>query len=357
MASRAGGAVIDAARASIFLAKADADCPDGELAALRSLTDGQLGITEDFVQAALASFGLEPTAVPQRLAVQGTFHRLFDVESPAGMPGLLRIAARGGEADSGLMDLECRVSQVLRAKGLPVPSCVYREVRSRGVHLVERARGTSLTAIDADEAAMLRALGKVGRFLAGLHVLRGTGFGPLSLTGLEEDPPRLRGLSPGWNDYLRLRLDEHLRRCVGQGAMTDDESWRALAHFESQRADLASSPSALLHGDPGSHNFIVENEEIVAVIDWEDALLGDPLFDLASLCTFHPERRHAAIIAGYGVELAVGTAPWNRFWLYFLRIALAKTVHRFRFGYTDRPGRPPASRRIQLALARLDGAR
>jgi len=43
----------------------------------------------------------------------------------------------------------------------------------------------------------------------------------------------------------------------------------------------------------------------------------------------------------------------ERFWTYFLRVALAKTVVRHNLGLRDRPGRPPASRRIQLALDRL----
>ena len=155
--------------------------------------------------------------------------------------------------------------------------------------------------------------------------------------------------------YVGLRLDEHLRACEDASAIDASERARITAQFEAAGPALRSQPSALLHGDPGSHNFIVEGESIRGVIDWEDALLGDPLFDLASLCTFHPERRHRAIWDAYGVGFVPGHDAWRRFWLYFLRIALARTVHRARFGYGERPGRACASRRIQLALDRMEG--
>lgn len=40
------------------------------------------------------------------------------------------------------------------------------------------------------------------------------------------------------------------------------------------------NPSVLLHGDYWLGNILWQNDDIVAVIDWEDAMLGDPLSDL-----------------------------------------------------------------------------
>jgi aminoglycoside phosphotransferase (APT) family kinase protein len=247
------------------------------------------------------------------------------------------------------MAMECRLMDILRAKGLPIPACEHRDVApGRGVHLVERGQGTSVTELEGDEPRMLQALERVGEFLARLHGLPGAGFGPLSAAALEEG--RFAGVHERWEDYVRRRLADHVRTCRERGALTAEEA----VEIESRFGALdGGSASALLHGDPGSHNFLVDASGVRAVIDWEDALLGDPLFDVASLCTFHPERRHPAIWAGYGAAPRAGSGEWTRFWLYFLRLALAKTVHRFRFAYPDRPDRPPASQRIQLALARL----
>lgn len=293
------------------------------------------------------AFGIDPAARPSRCASQGTFHRLYAVDG-----SLLRIAvtpAKAGAQSTELMSLESRLMSSLRARGLPIPACEYREVHSRGVHLIERVEGESLTALDADEPRMVDALGWVARFLARLHEIRGNGFGPLSTTS----DGQLIGLHGRWADYLTVRLDNHVSACKAASDVSMDEASEIRSLFTAHRRLLEGQPPALLHGDPGSHNFIVDGSGICGVIDWEDALLGDPLFDLASLCTFHPERRHAAVLSAYGVHLDPATEPFKRFWLYFLRIALAKTVHRRRFACADVAGRPPASRRIQLALERL----
>ena len=338
--------------------------PDERLAALRSTPDEALGIDGAFIREAMTAFGISPSVRPSRAAVQGTFHRLYDIDAADGEGKLLRVAALGGEEGAELMALESRLTGALRGWGFAVPAYEFRRVgtagRVHGVHLMQRADGQSLTTLDDDEPRMQAALAHVARFLARLHGLgprlRGgdqSGFGPLST----ESGETLRGVHERWEDFVLLRLDEHVRACQAAGALSAAEALQVAARFDEGRDSLRAQPAALLHGDPGSHNFMVDpSGEIRAVIDWEDALLGDPLFDLASLCTFHPERRHAGIWDAYGVSLEPGGDAWQRFWLYFLRIALAKTVHRHRFGYADRPGRAPASQRIQLALQRLGEA-
>jgi aminoglycoside phosphotransferase (APT) family kinase protein len=290
-----------------------------------------------------------------RCPQQGTFHRLYAVADPGSPSLLLRTAVHPGSEAAEAMALECRLMATLRERGMPVPTCEYRRLGeaslARGVQLVERVPGESLTALDDDEPRMLAALGKAAAFLARLHAVRGSGFGPLAGAQRSQQALELKGVHASWEGFVEVRLDEHVQACYAMRAIDAEEVRRIARHFEAARPMHATCPPALLHGDPGSHNFIFEAGELRGVIDWEDALLGDPLFELASLCTFHPERRHAAIWSAYGASLR--GESWMRFWLYFLRIALAKTVHRRRFGYTDRPDRPPASRRIQLALERL----
>ncbi|NIS35883.1 MAG: phosphotransferase, partial [Actinobacteria bacterium] len=43
----------------------------------------------------------------------------------------------------------------------------------------------------------------------------------------------------------------------------------------------APNPDALLHGDFWMGNVVWDGDEIAAVIDWEEACVGDPLADLA----------------------------------------------------------------------------
>ena len=39
----------------------------------------------------------------------------------------------------------------------------------------------------------------------------------------------------------------------------------------------------LVHGDFGSNNVLAEGEHITGVVDWSEALIGDPLYDVANI--------------------------------------------------------------------------
>lgn len=344
-------AAADDVRRGMFLAKADVDLPDGFLRALKGATDESLGIDADLRAAAMGAFGLDAVSgAPAELA--GTFHRLFGV----GGKRLLRIAAIAGTPWSEIALLEAALARSLRAAGLRVPACdaalVADGASSRGVQLVDRVPGRAATHWDDDEAAMLARLEAMAAFLKGLHAIPCEGFGPLSARA-PSGPAPLAGIHDRWPDFLRVRLAEHVGHCASIGALGPADAGRADAAFAELESLGAPARGSLLHGDPGPHNFVFDDATLGGVIDWEDALSGDPLFDLAALCTFQPARRHERILAAYGLD-ADPAAP-RRFWLYFLRIALAKTAHRARFGYADRPGRPPASERIRWALEALDG--
>ena len=65
-------------------------------------------------------------------------------------------------------------------------------------------------------------------------------------------------------------------------------------------------PPVLVHGDFNPTNLLAENGEITAVLDWEFAMSGPPLLDLANLCRNLPPSLQPEIAAGLadeGVEL------------------------------------------------------
>lgn len=175
---------------------------------------------------------------------------------------------------------------------------------------------------------------RLGR-MARLHDITLDGYGPIDPRSLDHRP---RGLFDSWEGYLTTRLDDHLRVCVEIGAMSDKEAERA---EDLIRGFTATFDPVLLHNDLSPRN-IIDNR----VIDWESCIAGDPIFDYASQAAFYADREPL-----WGAFHVKGPDAPRRFWTYYLRIALARTVHRFRFGIKDNPKYPGASRRIQMALA------
>ena len=126
-----------------------------------------------------------------------------------------------------------------------------------------------------------------------------------------------------------------------------------IAAFDRHGDCLQVPGGVLLHGDLGSHNVLTDGDRLLGLIDWEDAVAGDPVYDIAFWATFHPAARRTIFLTGYRDVRALPDDFPLRFWLYFVRIALAKAVHRRRFGYPDRPDRPTAAQRIRSALDEL----
>jgi aminoglycoside phosphotransferase (APT) family kinase protein len=344
---------VDLRRRAMFLEKADTDRTDALLRRLSRASDSELGIDAPLLARACAAHGLATSQVA-RSPTQGTFHRLFDIREPRHQPRLLRLSIFTGVDAAAAMDLESRLIARLRVASVPVPAATARPVADgdtvRGTQVTTRAAGLSMRSLDADETRMAAALALTARLLDAVHQIAGEGYGPLSVR-----PGRaLMGVHPSWDHYIRLRLEAHVETCRMAAAITAPEALVIARHYRDS-VRLAPHEVRLLHGDPGGDNVFIPPSGMPALIDWEDALLGDPIFDVASLCCFHPERRHATVFRALDLDMTPGTEMWRRFWLYFLRIAVARTVHRWRFGYPDTPGRPPASRRIQLALARLAG--
>jgi aminoglycoside phosphotransferase (APT) family kinase protein len=108
----------------------------------------------------------------------------------------------------------------------------------------------------------------------------------------------------GPSRYLLGDVDELERWLVGRGLAEEG----VLAHHATRaRAALAvaggGGGETLVHGDlQAAHVFVAGDESVSGVIDWGDAGLGDPLYDLAVLTVGHREQLDH-VVAGYGRDV------------------------------------------------------
>lgn len=250
--------------------------------------------------------------------------------------------------------LEQWVNNEALARGFPTPRIVH--VDTSRVHapypfqVVEYVDGLSLRS--APEETVRKVLGQLGAALAKLH----GGAAPSDRYGRVGI-----GLLPDWDLFVTWHVEAHIKYCLDHGLITVEQAKTVNTIFTD--CIFLDSPSSLLHGDLSYDNILLDSvtNDLKAVIDWEDAVLGDPIFDLAGLATFHPVERHASFIDSYYAGRAKPDDFEYRFWMYYLRIALAKAVHRHRFGYPDEPvyrnntdiAYQAANTRISLALSKL----
>jgi Ser/Thr protein kinase RdoA (MazF antagonist) len=332
-------------RRRIFYPKTDADF-DLESFRLKKtqIADSDLSKIFEFLQITVSEVQLIPNA--------GTCHTLFRVKNHSSL--ILKISVE--ENDFGLA-IEAGAMNWLRDLNLPSLEISGRAHGTLpGVPgpflLMEEAKGKPLNQFeDAETQALPQPLlFGLGHLLGRIHGVEGEGAGFLDARSFGSK--LLRGLHRNWEDYILLRLGAHLETCERIGAITNERNQIEKLFVEAAPL-FHSAPMRWLHGDPGHHNVFSDGEKITAIIDWEDSLVGDPIFDVAYWGTFVRDEMREEFLRGYETVQKLPEDFERRYWLYYLRVAISKTVHRHLFGVKDRPGRPLASLRIQKALSKL----
>jgi hypothetical protein len=344
-------------RQSLFYPKADLSVPDEVLRGVAIDAPTQQDQAQAVAEVCRCHLGVSPVSV-KPLGEKGTFHVLYRAALRPGWTVIVRLNALSHVWRDFLLCLGPWVATALRGQGLPALEIHHVDISRRlgpfDYEILAEARGRTLAAFDEDEDHLGTLLYDLGRFVGRLHRIRTCGFGFFDVRPLVCGDGSVRGTCSTWRDYVLRRLDAHVGQCAGLGAIGRDEECRIFAAFAAAEQSFANVEPVLLHGDLGSHNVFTDGAQVTALIDWEDCLSGDPVFDVAFWATFHPDRRHAAFLDGYRRERVLPADFELRFWLYYLRVALSKTVLRHRLKVADRPGREPASRRIQMGLERVE---
>ncbi len=330
----------------MFWERSDTTLADDQLKALRSIeTHGD--DARDAVQPYLGAVAICPIG-------GGTFNHVWRTApyshwTPAELDHarIVRLNVHPSPNHQAL-HLEQWVCNEALSRAFPTPRIVHvdtsRQHSPYPFQIIEYVDGVSLRS--ADEPTVRKVLGQLGAALARLHAAPiGDRYGRVGL-----------GTLPDWDLFVTWYLESHIDYCLDHDLITPDQAGTITTLFKDYLF-LDWAPS-LLHGDLSYDNILIDSAtgDLKSVIDWEDAVLGDPIFELAGLATFHPESRHSAFLDTYYAGRTRPDDFEHRFWVYYLRIALAKAVHRHRFGYVA-PDRPPDHQhpddRIALALSHL----
>lgn len=188
---------------------------------------------------------------------------------PAGMD------ERGEEAGSVAaisLATQADLIELARRRGVTAPELLARLEEPDGLgkgFVMARAKGETLPHRILGNpdfaAAEARLAGQCAAELAAIHAI------PIS-----EAPADVRAIDAA----TLLAEQERAYREIGGAIPIYEYAFRWLAE-----AVPASAEPRLLHGDFRMGNLVIAREGISAVLDWELAHIGDPIEDLAYLCT------------------------------------------------------------------------
>lgn len=210
---------------------------------------------------------------------------------------------------------EANTLRLAAAAGVPVPQVLdegeAQELPGGCWMLIRKARGRPWALPTPNVRASARTQADLGRIFALLHARELPRYGPLTANG--------EGSYARWSDFLRQALTEPLRFLNTGGHFDRELVTRVERLFSSQAPTLDSRPGVLVHGDLGNMEIFVDRRNrVVDIVDFGDAVVGDPLYDFAHFVRGGPadDPRSAAILPGVRRSYAAhgGTEPgnWNQ---------------------------------------------
>jgi len=173
------------------------------------------------------------------------------------------------------------------------------------------------------------ALPEVGVGLRRLHAVRLPGFGWLAEAAWDK-----RGdvalLHRSWRGFLQGICGD-VRRLADRYVVAAPVAEAAAAALDAHAAALAAMEvGSLCHGDLKAAHILVEAGRLGGVIDWGDAVVGDPLWDIARFAHRADGGTVSLLLAGYDPARALVDALAWRVPLYgaLWRLVDALVAHR-----------------------------
>ena len=172
-----------------------------------------------------------------------------------------------------------------------------------------RASGETLQALGANAARYADPVMRALEAIAASDISFTTGYGPFDADG--------HGHYASWADFITAI----------------DGPADLVARIKGRRYP---EHRQLVHGDFGSNNVLVVDGGVTAVIDWSEAIVGDPLYDIANLFFWRPWLACMEVQCAY-IEMheAHRVADSDQLVAYQLRIGLQVLAEAERYGDDD----------------------
>ncbi len=142
----------------------------------------------------------------------------------------------------------------------------------------------------------------------------------------------LSGTRNSMYDYMIVRLDEDIRFLVDAGIVTMNAADRIRKLFDAHKPVMQMKRGTLVQYDLADHNIMFDGAKtITGIFDWEAAVIGDPVLDLASAPTwktFYP--REEKMIEGYRSIRDLPNFFKEKMNIYRLRTMIWKMVYAIR---------------------------
>lgn len=267
----------------------------------------------------------------------GTSHVIYIVTVKEQKDPLILRANIGGEVE-GMMMVEKVISDTVGGLRIPVNEILVADCSRKkfpfdyqiqkklaGSDIEDHFHGTQ------DDYDMLSF--SIGTYVGKWGEISLTGFGRFDTADAMKGV--LVGTKQSMHEYIIVKLDEDVRFLVDAGLFDTAKADAILKLFEQNKDPInAGRVSTLVHHDLADHNIMFNGKHaITGIFDWEAAVAGDPILDLASAPTWKTHYpREEKMIEGYRSVRDLPEFFKEKMNIYRLRTMLWKMVYALRAG-------------------------
>ncbi len=214
------------------------------------------------------------------------------------------------------------------AVGFPAPEIL---VDVRGIGPDARMSAYAMRRIPGDPITRAHpAFCELGMLLRSLHAVKVSGFGTLAeATWNPRDGFTLAQRS--WPAFL-TRICTDIRGLADSCALAIPVADAVEAVMDAHATALADVEGCLCHGDLKAIHIFVKGQRLTGVIDWGDAVVGDPLVEIARYAHRGDAQSLSMLLSGYDPEGSMADEIAWRIPLYSVVWTLVDAVVDHRLG-------------------------
>ena len=243
-------------------------------------------------------------------------------------------------------DVEHYILRLLKEKGIRVPVPVAESVDFLkypfAFSLEEKLPGVSLA--EAEKENWPQVIKEVGEQMAIVYDLKFPGFGSIDAKYFRKTG-QIQGSKSLWSDYLLQSYDRRTDRVrkkfkadqkagfIGSRLSNDQKEKLTIVvnnidqvrdEILSARQTLDVKQGRLIHGDISAMHILVVKNKLSGILDFNDAKIGDPLYDIAIFSVGTKGDYYKDLMSGAALRF-----DENRFHLYRLMTSIWKLDIRY----------------------------
>lgn len=224
------------------------------------------------------------------------------------------------------LKIESWVLAQAKARGINVPEVIdyYSDEVGREVIVLERIQGQSLLwRCSQENIECMSEAGKQIRILSDASFDCGWGW---------IDPLTMIGVNESWRAFL-LSYTQYYHKPLSEKNILEESHFRTLYRLIDD-IDFNDPKPCLVHRDIKPSNLIKGNDGRVWIVDWENAILGDSLYDLA---TFGVRYGHGVLWNSLVQEREIDfSSPKYVFYEILVLMGLIEFYREYKINYSGR---------------------